>query len=727
MTRRSLRRRTALLCGVAALLSSIAWPAAAASESLADGVGLRRRSVTLAMRWLQSQQLPDGGWGHAGVSSAEDTAAAVFAISSAGEPLSHFLYGGLVSPLDALQSHVPSETLTAGGTARLILAIAAGGCDPREFASRDLAARLLGFQQPNGRYGADTSDGVVSHSLVLLAMTAVDEPIPGEAATWLRAQQNADGSWSPFAGHSGDMESTSLAVQSLAAAGAHPDDAALVHAVSFVRLSQGSDAGFRPGRSAFVAMTTSTGEALQALTAAGESLLDPHLVRSGQSPIEALLQRQQADGSFVQEPGASEPSVVATAAAVMGLVGKPLPFRSPGYAVRRSLDWLHTQQLPDGSFGSGPVTADAVRAIADAGEDPTAPPWEQGDHSAVEALENLLVSQPVIRNDAGQLGKTLRATAAIGADPRTFGGFDLLAAMDQLYDPQSGWYHSGHAFKHALALEGLATLGVTVPAAAVQALLAEQHLDGGWGWPIGGEVSDNDTTGRILTALVKSGVDPADGAFESALEFLADRQLPNAGWGGFLEDSPSNSNSVALVTEGLLSQGQRLLDPPFAILSNQGALITPLDALISYQEGSGAFAYTNELPESRLLAVLDAIPALLAVRPEPQVAASLTTVATLESRVAAPGDLRLLLPISGDGDGDAQAVIRYRQGNSEDWTEEAMDRHGVLFASRLRELQPGVRVEIEVTLHDPDGVSGEATQLAIVTAPLGLWLPTVMR
>jgi len=56
-----------------------------------------------------------------------------------------------------------------------------------------------------------------------------------------------------------------------------------------------------------------------------------------------------------------------------------------------------------------------------------------------------------------------------------------------------------------------------------------------------------------------------------------------------------------------------------------------------------------------------------------------------------------------------------------------MDRHGVLFASRLRELQPGVRVEIEVTLHDPDGVSGEATQLAIVTAPLGLWLPTVMR
>jgi hypothetical protein len=85
------------------------------------------------------------------------------------------------------------------------------------------------------------------------------------------------------------------------------------------------------------------------------------------------------------------------------------------------------------------------------------------------------------------------------------------------------------------------------------------------------------------------------------------------------------------------------------------------------------------------------------------------------------------MPISGDGDGDALASIRYRQGDSGLWTEKSMDRHGVLFAVRLRGLQPGAAVEMEVVLHDPDGISGDATQLVTVTAPVGLWLPTVMR
>jgi prenyltransferase beta subunit len=605
--------------------------------------------------------------------------------------------------------------------------VAAAGGDPRAFAAQDLVVTLLGHRQPDGQFQAEVTDGAAAHSLALLALVATDEPVPASAPTWLLDQQNDDGSWSSLAGEPGDMRSTSLSVQALAAAGTLPSDLSLTDALAYIYSLQRSDAGFLAEASASSTSTASTGWALQALTAAGESLIDSHLKRSGQMPSETLLQRQHVDGGFVPEAGNAFPSVAATAVGVQGLIGKPLPYRGPHYAVRRALDWLDVQQLPDGSFGSGPVTADAVRSIALAGEDPNAAPWVHGENSAVEALENLLSTQPVMLNDAGQLGKTLRAVAEIGADPRSFGGYDLIAAMEQLYDPQSGWYHSGHAFKHALALEGLAAVGEPVPGAAVQALMGEQHADGGWGWPIGGDVSDNDTTGRVISSLLASGVEPTDAAFEAALDFLASRQLADGGWGGFLEDSPSNSNSAALVMEGILNLGERVVDPPFTLVSNQGVLVTPIDALLSFQEDSGAFAYTEELPESRLLAVLDSIPALETGHPGTDIPDLAIEVAQLDVRVAGPGHLQLLLPISGDGNGDAQATIRYRKHGDDPWGEANMDRHGVMFSKRLRELEPGATVDLEITVPDPDGVSGQATQSHQVTAPLGLWLPTVMR
>ena len=700
----------------------LAMPTVALADSAAD-VALRRRAVDKALAWLADQQQPDGGWGPASSSSASDTAVAVWALAAAGEDAASFQTAGGATPLDALASHTAQETSTATGTARLLLAVAAAGGDPRDFAGLDLAAMLESFRSPNGRYGSGPMDGITAQAWALLALKAADQPIPDAAVSWLRAQQNSDGGWPELPGQLSNAEDTSWALQALAATGVAASDPAMMKGLAFLRTQQVGDAGFRRLQAAPSSETASTGLALLGVTAGGGSLLDAAWQRSGQSPLEALLQLQRPDGGFVPRPGESEASVNATAYGVLGLIGRPLPFRGRRLAVRRGLDWLRTQQRADGSFGGGTVTADAVRAIALAGENPDGPAWTVGGTSALAALARQVSTLPALTNDAGVVGKLLRAVAAAGADPHDFGGVDLVARLGELYDPATGWYHAGSAFKHALALEGLAAVGEPVPFTATQALLAEQRADGGWGWPIGGDRSDNDTTGRVMCALARSGVSLTHPAFVSATQYLEAKQLPDAGWGGFMEGSPSNSNSIALVMEGLLSVELDPRRPPFARLTAQGMLATPPDALLRFQEPSGAFVYTEAQPESRLLAVLDVLPALLASYPPVPPEGEAITPGTLQVSGAGPGRLRVFVPYAGDEDGDGTATLRFRSSGVAGWSEVTLTKHAVLYAGELAGLTPGARIEIEVVLSDPDGVTGAAQQTETVIAPVGLWLP----
>jgi len=681
-------------------------------------ISLRSGAVDKALIWLRTQQQPDGGWG-------SDTAAAIWALAAAGEDATIFPAGSGATPLDALAAQAAQETTTATGTARLLLAVAAGGGNPRDFAGFDLVARLESFRSPGGRYGSGPTDGITAQGWALLALKGADQSIPDAAISWLRAQQNGDGGWPQLPGQLSSTEDTSWALQALAVASVAASDAAMTRGLAFLHTQQASDAGFRSLPDTLFSETTSTGLAFLGVTASGGSLLDVSWQRSGQSALEALLQLQRPDGGFVPHLGESEPSVSATAYGLLGLIGRPLPLRGRRLAMRRGLDWLRTQQLADGSFGGGTVTADGVRTIALAGEDPDGYTWTVGGWSALAALEQQVATMPFLSNDAGMVGKLLLAVAAAGADPHNFGGLNLVTRLGELYDPVTGWYHAGSAFKHALALEGLAAVEESIPPTATQVLLAEQRADGGWGWPIGGDGSDNDTTGRVMSALIRSGVPPTHPALVSATRYLEAEQLPDGGWGGFLEGSPSNSNSIALVTQGLLSAEKDPRRPPFARLTAQGTLITPPDALLHFQEPSGAFAYTEAQPESRLLAVLDALPTLLAPYPPLPSEGEATIPGTLQAHGAGPGGVRLFVPYTGDEDGDGTAMLRYRLMGTATWGEGTLTKHGVLYAGELAELMPGASIEIEVVLSDPDGVEGAAQQTATVVAPVGLWLPLV--
>jgi hypothetical protein len=295
-------------------------------------------------------------------------------------------------------------------------------------------------------------------------------------------------------------------------------------------------------------------------------------------------------------------------------------------AVCRAIDWLHSQQLPDGGFGqrlpggayrsSAGATTDVVYALALVGEDPAGRAWTAGGHSALEALAKL--APDYVSTDAGQAGKVASAVALAGRDPRAFAGIDLIKIVQGFYDPKTGRYHPLHEFRDALAVEGLLRSGVQPPPAALDALFKAQLPDGGWFWSFEGTKSDVDTTGRVLQVLAGvAGLASRNDtdAYARAADFLAQVQLNDGGWNVGYQSEAANANSTALAVGGLWAAG---FDPQEARFRRTVGVWPVerieggLDALLAFQEPGGAFAYMRQAgqEEVRLLATTDALTAL---------------------------------------------------------------------------------------------------------------------
>ncbi len=281
----------------------------------------------------------------------------------------------------------------------------------------------------------------------------------------------------------------------------------------------------------------------------------------------------------------------------------------------QAIDWLHAQQLPDGTFGmrmsggryasSASTTADVAYVLALHGQDPVGPAWTQGSTSLLDALS--MLTPEYTATDAGQAGKVARAVVAAGRNPRSFGGVDLIQRIQEAYDPQTGRYHPSSLFRHTLAIEGLRLAGEEVPRAALQALLDAQLDDGGWSWSFDGAQSDVDTTGQVMRVLAARLGVRDDPAMTRAALYLCRQQQNDGGWGVGNVAGPSNANSTALAIAGLRAAGY---DPNGSAFRRNNR--TGMDALHSFQEPAGAFVYilAPGREESRLMATTDALTAL---------------------------------------------------------------------------------------------------------------------
>ncbi len=271
-------------------------------------------------------------------------------------------------------------------------------------------------------------------------------------------------------------------------------------------------------------------------------------------------------------------------------------------AASKAITWVHTQQQPDGSFagfGAG-STVDAVLAIVAAGQDPAS--FTQSGKTPVAFLQS---SAKDIAKTAGGAGKLLIAAHALGMDPKSFGGVDLIGAIQATYGISATGQYGGSTIDSAFAILGLHAAGQTVPAEAIQRLESLQTPEGGWSFS--GDTTtksaDTNTTSVVLQALIAEGIDKTNGnVIKLAVTYLAAQQNQDGGWpyqqgGAFGSDSDVNSTSY--VVQAMLA------------LQNLTIAEAGQKFLLSLQNTSGAFAYQKSQPDDNAGATYQAVPALL--------------------------------------------------------------------------------------------------------------------
>lgn len=556
-------------------------------SALPDVITRPLLAANAALQWLRPQQNTNGSFGN----NVGATLDVILSVASANQRPEAWRSSSGISLLDYIRPRVSTYAgQSAAAAGKLALGIAAADQDPRSFGGVDLVARLHAVYVPaTGAFGVNTMD----QSWAMLGLAASGAPVPAAAVQRLASQANADGGWGWAAGVASDVDSTALAVQALRAAGAAPTAPAIVAALDYLHsVQQTNDNG---GFAASPAQpwgvdsnTNSTVFAVQGILAAGQDPLSATWSITHTTPITFLLGQQLPSGAFVYV--APPADLFATQQVAPGLMGKPFPLLSRAVALRQGVAWMATQQQPDGSFaGFNPgATIDAVLALVAAGRNP--------NDFAVNGQTPLSYLATQAGNYTGQgaaaAGKLLVGVAAARANPLSFGGIDLVAALQSTYQPASGQYGAGSTWDQAWALLGLDAVRQPAPAAAVQRLLAIASSGGGWGYSANAAAADVDSTALALQALAASGVAIDHAAVRAGFAFLRTVQNGDGGFPGYSGDTDAASTGLglqALAAYGINPRGLGWVATVTDGSASALTLHTPVDSLLALQTPAGGF------------------------------------------------------------------------------------------------------------------------------------------
>ena len=326
-----------------------------------------------------------------------------------------------------------------------------------------------------------------------------------------------------------------------------------------------------------------------------------------------------------------------TAAATTGPQPPSLPQTS---AAAAGASWLAARVTPSGYVESTTspgqadlvATANVVFALASAGTART---------TALTALGYLAGHVDAYATAGGQdvpgsLALLILDAQALGADPRAFGGADLVARLQATQvasGPDAGLFGAQDptwdgTYRQGLALAALAAVGVTtggVVAAGVAWLAAQQCPNGGWtsyiapanpcdGSPASYQGPDTNSTALAIQGLAAQHALGATAA-ASATRFLSKGQDRDGGW-GYEPSAPrapgsTDPDSTALVLQALLALH---VSPSAKAIGRKGG--GPVASLLASQLVSGADAGAVAfpgIPGADLLATYQAVPALAGV------------------------------------------------------------------------------------------------------------------
>ena len=243
-------------------------------------------------------------------------------------------------------------------------------------------------------------------------------------------------------------------------------------------------------------------------------------------------------------------------------------------AVLAGAAYIKSTQTPAGVYGSDSPgqMMDAVLAVRAAGYDPAK------DLVGGNGPLQFLNATAAKATTPAAAGKAALGAKALGLDPKSVNGTNLISTISSGYNADTGAY-AGDDFSQSIAMLGLACTGNTVGTKAADALKATAVDDGGWGF---GGAADPDTTAIAIQALLAAGVSKSDPVVLKALEYLKTSQGNDGGWG--FDPNESNTSSTAFVVQALLALGE---NPESAGYTKAG--VTPVAYLVAQQNADGSF------------------------------------------------------------------------------------------------------------------------------------------
>ena len=309
-------------------------------------------------------------------------------------------------------------------------------------------AGLYGTQDP-------TYDGVFRQSLAILGLDAVGVQPSRSAVRWLISAQCADGSFQEFranpsapcdavdpANYTGpDTNATAAAAAALRAIGTPTATKAAARAIRWLEQQQAADGGwpYYPGQAPDA---NSTGLVLAAMRDAKPGARASAVVR-GSAFLNGLAASCEAGGGLPYQAGAKVDGS-ASAQGMLGLTGF-LPIRSPrplgpdptcGMSGIRKVGVYLVQSIRSNggllpsSMGSGPDVTNTVNAVLGLTAAGVAKPTVAKAMGALRAS----VRDYALKDGApvpAALGLLLLTAKATGADPRDFGGVDLVSELQR--------------------------------------------------------------------------------------------------------------------------------------------------------------------------------------------------------------------------------------------------------------------------------------------------------
>jgi hypothetical protein len=276
-------------------------------------------------------------------------------------------------------------------------------------------------------------------------------------------------------------------------------------------------------------------------------------------------------------------------------------------AANAAVHYIEGLQNADGGFpafgtdSSSGSTIDAVFALVAAGVDPAT--VTNSGHSPIDYLASQAATYTA---DAGGLAKLALCVRLVGLDVTSFGGVNLLSAVDAHFDDATGAFGEDNFDQALFILAGgtfLSSPNASRLPAAVEHLRSAQQADGGWEFSAGGG-SDSNTTAMALQALLAGHVGTGNAEVVDGVAYLHSVQNTDGGF-AFAPGSDSDPNSTALVIQALAAAYQNIdAGGPWASNGH-----TPMDALLSFRDAAtGAFQYGGE---DSAFATYQAVPALM--------------------------------------------------------------------------------------------------------------------